>query len=77
MGVGETGKVGAHVLLLVEEAKRPENGCATIQSHLTGGAPVQETPLRFPDAIYTLAQVSKSVRFWQNYCWHIYNLSAN
>lgn len=63
MGVGETGKVGARVLLLVEEAKRPENGCATIQSHLIVGAPAQETPLRFPDAIYKLVQVSNSVRF--------------
>lgn len=74
MGVGEPGKVGVRVLLLVEEAKRPEKGCATIQSHLTVGAPVQETPPRFPDAIYTLAQVSNSVRLGQNYYWHIYNL---
>lgn len=59
-GVGETGKVGARVLLLVEEAKRPENGCATIQSHLTVGAPARETPLRFPDAIYKLVQVGPS-----------------
>lgn len=60
MGVGETGRVGARVLLLVEEAKRPGKGCATVQSHLTVGAPVRETPLRFPDAIYTLAQVGPS-----------------
>lgn len=58
MGVGDTGTVGVCVLLLVEEAKRLGNGCATVRSHLTAGDPVRETPLRCPDAIYKHAQVS-------------------
>lgn len=60
MGVGEAGRAGACVLLLVEGVKRLENGCATTQSLLTVGAPVQETPLRYPGAIHRLAQVSNS-----------------
>lgn len=58
MEVGETGIVGAGVLLLVEEVKRLENGCATLQCHLKVVAPVQEMQLRYPDAIYKHAQVS-------------------
>lgn len=61
MGVGDTGIAGACVLLLVEEAKRLGNGCATVRSHLTAGDPVRETPLRYPDAIYKHAQVVPSV----------------
>lgn len=60
MEVGETGIVGACVLLLVEEVKRPENGCATIQSHSKVVALVQEMLLRYPDAIYKHAQVGPS-----------------
>lgn len=60
MEVGETGIVGAGVLLLVEEVKRLENGCATLQCHLKVVAPVQEMQLRYPDAIYKHAQVGPS-----------------
>ena len=73
MGAGETGTVGACVLPLVEEGKRLENACATTQSHPTVVAPVQETRLRYPGAIYRHAQVSNQVKFWQNYCWHIHS----
>lgn len=68
MEVGETGIVGACVLPLVEEVKRPENGYATIQSHPKVVAPVQEMRLRYPDAIYKHAQVGNYVRLWQNHC---------
>lgn len=60
MEVGETGIAGACVLPLVEEVKRPENGCATIQSRSKVVAPVQEILLRYPDAIYKHAQVGPS-----------------
>lgn len=60
MEAGETGIVGACVLPLVEEVKRPENGYATIQSHPKVVAPVQEMLLRYPDAIYKHAQVGPS-----------------
>lgn len=60
MGVGEAGRAGARVLLLVEGVKRLENGCATTRSLLTAGAPARETPLRYPGAIRRLAQVGPS-----------------
>lgn len=60
MEVGETGIVGASALPLVEEVKRLENGCATIQCHLKVGAPVQEMLLRCPDATCKHVQVGPS-----------------
>lgn len=60
MEVGETGIIGGCVLPLVEEVKRRGNGCAIIQSHPKVVAPVQETLLRYPDAIYKHAQVGPS-----------------
>lgn len=58
MEVGETGIIGASALSLVEEVKRLEDGCATIQCHLKVGGPVQEMLLRCPDAICNHVQVS-------------------
>lgn len=60
MGAGEAGMAGDRVLPLAEEAKRLENGCATIQSHLKVVAPAQETLLRCPDAMCMRAQVGPS-----------------
>ncbi|KAB1258939.1 Hemicentin-1 [Camelus dromedarius] len=56
MEVGETGIVGAGVLPLVEEVKRLEDDCVTIQCHLKVVAPAQEMLLRYPDAISKHAQ---------------------
>lgn len=60
MEVGETGIVGAGVPPLVEEVKRHENGCATIQYHLKVVAPAQAMLLRYPDVIYKYVQVGPS-----------------
>ena len=74
MEVGETGIVGAGVPPLVEEVKRHENGCATIQYHLKVVAPAQAMLLKYPDVIYKYVQVSNYIRLWQD---HIYRLSVN
>lgn len=60
MEVGEAGIVGASALPLVEEVKRLESGCATIQCRLKVVAPVQETLHRYPDAICKHVQVGPS-----------------
>ena len=69
MEVGETGIVGAGVPPLVEEVKRHENGCATIQYHLKVVAPARAMLLRYPDVIYKYVQVSNYIRLRQD---HIY-----
>ena len=62
MEVGETGIVGAGVPPLVEEVKRHENGCATIQYHLKVVAPARAMLLRYPDVIYKYVQPNLRLR---------------
>lgn len=60
MEVGETGIVGAIALPLVEEVRRPGSGCVTVQCPPKVAVPVQEMPLRYPDAIHKHVQVGPS-----------------
>lgn len=57
MEAGETGRVGAFALSLVEEAKRLGNVYATIQCHLKVAVPVEEMRLRYPGAMHRHVQV--------------------
>lgn len=57
MEAGETGRVGAIALCLVEEAKRLGNGYVTTQCHLKVAVPVEEMLLRYPGAVHKHVQV--------------------
>lgn len=60
MEAGEHGIAGATVLSLAEEVKGCGSGYVTIQCHPKVAVPVQEMPLRCPDAIRRHVQVDPS-----------------